>query len=109
MEDNDQILQAMAAAELLMDQILDRSEELMKSKVTLSIGAGLAAAGLARYTLQHPTLIEKAIEQIGASLEIGGQAAGSGMSELATLLGPLIAAGATVGAATLIPGVPPPP
>ena len=112
--DNNVLIDALKQAEILTDGILDQGEEtakrLLNSKEVLAIGTGLVAAGTVRYLMMHPEIIEKALEQIGASLEIGGQTAQSGFGSLESLLpllGTLAAGGAA--AATAIPGVPPPP
>ena len=108
-DDTNPIFDALEIAQEMMDSILEQSGEILESKVALSIGAGLAAAGMARYFMQHPEIIETALKQIGESLEIGaGMAAQGGASTegILTALAALVGGGAV---ATAIPGVPPPP
>lgn len=111
------LLEAMATAEIMMEHMLAGSVELMKKKEVIALGMGMVSAGLMRYILMHPEIIEKGLEQIGNSLEIGGQAAGGGLTSLSSLLSnpeglaaiaSLLAAGGLT-AATVTPGVPPPP
>lgn len=106
----------LVTSKALTEEILNQSESILKSKVALSIGAGLMSAGTARYMMQHPELIEKAIEQIGESFEVGATAGSEGASSMlgmiqaiAPAIATALAGAGAVGAATVVPGVPPPP
>ena len=124
--------EALTTGQELFDGILSQTGELLKDKRVLAIGAGLLAAGTVRYMMQHPELIQVGLEQVGESLEIGGQALTTGQEQMGlsaqsitalgaalapavpaiitALVGGTAAVGAAgVGAATVIPVVPPPP
>lgn len=68
--DDNPLLEAMDVGKVLMDEILKKGVEILEKKETIAIGAGLAAAGIARYMMQHPELIKAAMEQVGEALEI---------------------------------------
>ena len=108
------LLDAMATAELIIKNIMDSSVDMMKRKEVIALGAGLAAAGFTRYIMMHPELIEKALEQIGNSLEIGAGAAGSGIGSGTDQIAGAVAAAlpgvlAGLGLVAAVPGPPVPP